>query len=120
MSDESIENQNQMLSEKEMAYVLIQHLQNLDYIAVSELVLNDSLFNISKLVEKNITKVRIDVAAYKDDKITFIEVENGSDVFVHLSEIQGTGYATLNEGDRVEFEIKSGSKGDQASHVTKK
>ena len=50
----------------------------------------------------------------------FIEVENGSDVFVHHTEIQGTGYATLNEGDRVEFETKSGPKGDQASHVIRK
>ncbi|NHK32563.1 MAG: hypothetical protein FK730_14515 [Asgard group archaeon] len=77
MSDEAIETHNQMLSEKEMTYVLIQHLRKLGYIAVAELVLNSSLFDISRLVEKNISKVRIDVAAYKDDKITFIEVENG-------------------------------------------
>jgi hypothetical protein len=77
MSNESIENHIQMLSEKEIAYVLILHLQKLGYIAVSELVLDSSLFEISKLVEKNISKVRIDVAAYKDNKITFIEVENG-------------------------------------------
>jgi hypothetical protein len=77
MSNESIENHNQMLSEKEMTYVLILHLQKLGYIAVSELILDSSLFDISKLVEKNISKVRIDVAAYKDNKIIFIEVENG-------------------------------------------
>jgi len=43
--------------------------------------------------------------------------DGGSDVFVHYSRIIGTGYRTLNEGDRVEFEIGSGTKGPQAVNV---
>ena len=48
----------------------------------------------------------------------FITQENGPDLFVHYSEIQGGGYRTLNDGDRVEFEITEGRKGKQASAVT--
>jgi CspA family cold shock protein len=48
----------------------------------------------------------------------FITPENGPDVFVHYSEIQATGFRTLNEGDAVEFEITDGKKGKQASAVT--
>ena len=44
---------------------------------MKELVLNNSLFDIKALTNRDISKVRIDVAAYKDGKITFIEVENG-------------------------------------------
>jgi len=47
----------------------------------------------------------------------FITPEEGADVFVHYSEIQGNGYRSLNEGDRVEFEITDGRKGKQASSV---
>ena len=67
----------EQLSERAMAHVLIEHLTKLGYVAVTELVLDSSMFDINKLTGKNITKVRIDVAAYKDSKITFIEVENG-------------------------------------------
>jgi CspA family cold shock protein len=48
----------------------------------------------------------------------FIAQEDGDDLFVHYSEIQGNGYRTLNEGDKVEFEITQGKKGKQASAVT--
>jgi len=48
----------------------------------------------------------------------FITQENGPDLFVHYSEIQGTGFRSLNEGDKVEFEITEGKKGKQASSVT--
>jgi CspA family cold shock protein len=47
----------------------------------------------------------------------FIQQDGGEDVFVHFSEIQGDGYKTLNEGQRVEFEIVQGNKGLQASGV---
>ena len=49
----------------------------------------------------------------------FITPENGKDVFVHFSAIQGEGYKTLNEGDQVEFEIQQGPKGEQAVNVTR-
>lgn len=49
----------------------------------------------------------------------FIEVEGGEDVFVHFSAIQGNGFKTLDEGQRVEFEIVEGPKGPQAANVVK-
>ncbi|MCB9452249.1 MAG: cold-shock protein [Anaerolineaceae bacterium] len=48
----------------------------------------------------------------------FISREDGDDLFVHYSEIRSEGYRTLNEGDKVEFEITQGKKGLQASGVT--
>ena len=47
----------------------------------------------------------------------FITPENGKDVFVHFSAIQGDGYKSLNEGEAVEFEISQGPKGEQAINV---
>ncbi|MCS4486880.1 cold-shock protein [Staphylococcus americanisciuri] len=50
----------------------------------------------------------------------FIEREEGNDVFVHFSAIEGDGYKTLEEGQQVEFDIVSGDRGDQASNVIKR
>ncbi|OEF99558.1 cold-shock protein [Vulcanibacillus modesticaldus] len=49
----------------------------------------------------------------------FIEREDGDDVFVHFSAIQSSGFKTLEEGERVEFEIIQGNRGDQAANVVK-
>ena len=49
----------------------------------------------------------------------FIITDTGSDVFVHHSAIEGEGYKSLKEGDKVQFEIVKGPKGDQATKVTK-
>ncbi len=49
----------------------------------------------------------------------FIQQEDGTDIFVHFSAIQGDGYKTLDEGQTVEFEITQGAKGLQASNVSK-
>lgn len=49
----------------------------------------------------------------------FIAREGGSDVFVHYSAIQGDGFRSLAEGDRVEFSIEQSPKGMQASGVVK-
>ncbi|BBO78947.1 cold-shock protein [Desulfosarcina widdelii] len=48
----------------------------------------------------------------------FIEQEDGPDVFVHHSGINSTGFRSLNEGDRVTFEIVDGPKGPSAANVT--
>ncbi len=48
----------------------------------------------------------------------FIEQEGGPDVFVHHSGIVGSGFKSLNEGDRVTFEIEDGRKGPTAVNVT--
>lgn len=48
----------------------------------------------------------------------FISREDGDDVFVHFSAIQGNGFRTLEEGQRVEFEIMQGPKGLQAANVS--
>ncbi|MBN1471890.1 MAG: cold-shock protein [Syntrophaceae bacterium] len=47
----------------------------------------------------------------------FIENEEGGDVFVHFSSIQGDGFKTLNEGQRVSFDIAEGKKGQEATNV---
>ena len=47
----------------------------------------------------------------------FIERENEKDVFVHYSEIDDTGYRSLEEGQRVEFTVVDGEKGPQAQNV---
>lgn len=47
----------------------------------------------------------------------FIKRSSGEDVFVHHSSIQASGYRTLNEGERVEFDVKQGPKGLQAENV---
>lgn len=49
----------------------------------------------------------------------FIESEEGSDVFVHYTDIQDEGFRSLDEGQEVEFEIKKGPKGEQATNVVK-
>ncbi len=48
----------------------------------------------------------------------FISREGGSDVFVHYSNIKGSGYKSLSEGQRVEFDVAPGRKGEEAQNVT--
>lgn len=50
----------------------------------------------------------------------FITAEDGSDVFVHYSSVQGNGFKTLAEGQAVIFDIEKGPKGNKAINVTKK
>ena len=49
----------------------------------------------------------------------FIKQEAGRDIFVHYSEIQGDGYRTLAEGETVEFELREGPKGLEATNVAR-
>ena len=47
----------------------------------------------------------------------FISREDGDDVFVHFSAIQGDGYKTLEDGQKVEFDVGPGRKGEEAQNV---
>ncbi len=47
----------------------------------------------------------------------FISRESGGDVFVHYSDIQGSGFRSLREGQRVEFSVEQGDKGPKAANV---
>ena len=49
----------------------------------------------------------------------FIEREDGGDVFVHFSAIQGEGFKTLEEGQAVEFDVVEGNRGEQAANGVK-
>ncbi len=49
----------------------------------------------------------------------FITQEDGHDIFVHFTAIQGEGFKSLEEGQEVEFEVSSGAKGPQAANVSK-
>ena len=49
----------------------------------------------------------------------FITVEGGKDVFAHFSAIQGEGFKTLEEGQKVSFEIVEGDRGPQAANIVK-
>lgn len=59
---------------------------------------------------------------FNDDKgYGFIEPDSGGeDLFVHYSEIQGHGYKSLEDGQKVTFEVTQGDKGPQASNVSKR
>jgi cold shock protein len=48
----------------------------------------------------------------------FIEREGGEDVFVHFSAIRAEGYKSLDEGQRVQFDVEKGQRGPQATNVT--
>ena len=52
-----------------------------------------------------------------DKGFGFISREQGDDVFVHYSNIQGDGYKSLGEGQRVEFDVAPGKKGEEAQNV---
>jgi len=47
----------------------------------------------------------------------FLQAEDGNDVFIHFSAIQSEGYKSLDEGDKVEFDIVDSDRGPQASNV---
>lgn len=72
------------------------------------------LMNLSKEAIQMVGKVKWFNA---EKGYGFIESEQGGDVFVHYSAIQGDGFKTLEEGQSVEFDIVDGNRGPQAANV---
>jgi CspA family cold shock protein len=71
------------------------------------------------LRKEDVNMVNGIVKWFNDSKgFGFIEQENGPDVFVHHSGINATGFKSLNEGDRVSFELQQGPKGPAATDVS--
>src|SRR4030067_3708761 len=76
-------------------------------------------------IEQQFIFQEVDVATgsvkwFNDAKgFELISQENGPDVFVHFSALRAEGFKSLQEGDRVEFDITQGSKGPQAANVVK-
>ncbi|MEA1899405.1 MAG: cold shock domain-containing protein [Thermodesulfobacteriota bacterium] len=70
---------------------------------------------------KNFTGERYGTVKWFNDKIRygFIEQEDGPDVFVHRSGIAASGFKTLDENDKVKFDIEQGEKGPNAINVEK-
>ena len=72
------------------------------------------------LIKETVTMANGIVKWFNDSKgFGFIEQEDGGkDVFVHHSGIDSTGFKSLNEGDRVTFDVEEGQKGPSAANVT--
>jgi CspA family cold shock protein len=72
----------------------------------------------SKEHEGDLAMAEGNVKWFNDAKgFGFIQQDSGPDVFVHFSQIQGDGFKSLSDGDRVSFEVSAGPKGPQSSNV---
>ena len=77
-------------------------------------------FEILKILRKEDIRMAEGTVKWFSDRkgFGFIEQEDGPDVFVHHSAINAEGFKSLNEGDRVSFDIEQGQKGPAAANVT--
>lgn len=83
-------------------------------------VLRNGQWKSNDLAMRRRRQLRGTVKRFSDEKgYGFIEREDGDDVFVHFTAIEGEGFRTLAPGDAVEFEIVEGPKGLQAAGVKK-
>lgn len=77
-----------------------------------------ALFQVLTGRSKAMSTVNGKVKWFNDKKgFGFIEQEGGKDIFVHFSAIQGDGFKSLKENDKVTFEVEEGQKGPQAANV---
>lgn len=73
-----------------------------------------------KIEREGTVKSKGTVKWFNDRKgFGFIKLEDGKDVFVHYSALQGDGFKTLKEGEPVEFDVVEGAKGPQAANVVR-
>jgi len=74
-----------------------------------------------KLIKKETTEMAQGTVKWFNESkgFGFITAEDGTDVFVHHTSIQGSGFKTLAEGDKVSFDIEKGPKGPSAINVVK-
>ena len=82
----------------------------------NRLIRKASITNVQ--IGKDMSTVTGTVKWFNDSKgFGFIEQESGPDVFAHFSAIQGDGFKTLTEGQKVEFTVTQGQKGPQAENI---
>ena len=73
-----------------------------------------------QVILKEASQVQGKVKWFNSEKgFGFIETEEGGDVFVHFSAIQGEGFKTLEEGQAVTFDVVEGNRGPQAANVVR-
>ena len=70
---------------------------------------------VSELTGLSVRQIRY----YEERKLIYPERENGDDVFVHFSAIQSDGFKSLDEGQKVTFDVEQGPRGAQAANVQK-
>ena len=78
---------------------------------------NGPLLSLQKFMRMPVVIGPLDMEVLDDSSVQFAPEDGSADVFVHYTEIQGSGFRTLEENQKVEFEVGQGAKGPQATGV---